>query len=194
MIDLDKLEQQIRDSDVTLVLSKEALLELVDRARGLSEVKLVRSPEDNDGVCVVCERSTDGHTHAECYAHGKSDGSLDENITCAAKLAEAFGIKDWAGYFEETLVAVLEKKSIDQLIEASSLGTPEAKAVRAAAPAAAVAAVLARMDQLDDLKNLREEARQLAISVIDCHYQHSACRTERVSWTLVETAERLRQR
>jgi hypothetical protein len=59
-------------------------------------------------VCVVCERSTEGHTHAECYAHGKSYGQIDENIRCAVALAEAFGVEPM-GHFDETLRAVLEK-------------------------------------------------------------------------------------
>jgi hypothetical protein len=80
-----------------------AVIELVDRARGLSDVKLVHGPEDSDEVCVACERSTSGHTHAECYAHGKSDGKLDENIRCASALAALFGFDYTGDHFDEVL-------------------------------------------------------------------------------------------
>lgn len=43
-------------------------------------------------------------------------------------------------------------QSIEELIERSSLGTPEAKALRAQAPKEAVEAVLRRVDELDEQK------------------------------------------
>jgi len=83
------------------------------------------------------------------------------------------------------------KKTIDQLIDASSLGTPEAKAMRAQAPPTAVERVLNHAERLYELTELRRKACQLARVVLECDVEHSACRTSRVPHSVVMVAKSL---
>ncbi len=90
-------------------LHPKVVLELTERARGLSDTKIVYGPEDNDEVCVACELpTTGGHAHVECYAAGKSDGRLEENIDCSQELAQVFGV-DCTGDFNGTLILAVQK-------------------------------------------------------------------------------------
>jgi hypothetical protein len=101
---LDEIE--VRRMEFIATCNPHAVLELLE-FYGLSDTRLERGLEDNDEVCEACGfATTEGHTHAECFANGKSVGELDEYLDCASKLAEALGIEYHGEPFDEVLKCV----------------------------------------------------------------------------------------
>lgn len=103
-------EISVRRLDFIATCSPAAVLDLLE-FYGLSDTRLEHGPEDNDEICTACGAATTaGHTHAECYAQGKSDGALDENLRLAAGLSVILG-KEPEGYFDESLKQAAQLRS-----------------------------------------------------------------------------------
>lgn len=95
-------EPDVRRMEFIAACSPAAVLDLLE-FYGLSDTRIERGPEDNDEVCVVCGyATTEGHTHAQCFANGKSDGAHEENLRLAASLSVILGCEPM-GYFDESL-------------------------------------------------------------------------------------------
>lgn len=95
-------EAELRRMEFIAACSPAAVLDLLE-FYGLSDTRIERGPEDNDEVCVVCGyATTEGHTHAQCFANGKSDGAHEENLRLAASLSVILGCEPM-GYFDESL-------------------------------------------------------------------------------------------
>lgn len=103
-------ETEVRRMEFIATCSPAAVLDLLE-FYGLSDTRLERGQEDSDEVCVSCGyATTEGHTHAECFANGKSDGAHEENLRLAASLSAVLG-REPKGYFDESLKQVAQLRA-----------------------------------------------------------------------------------
>ncbi len=99
-------EIEVRRMEFIATCNPHAVLELLE-FYGLSDTVLEKGVECDAELCAVCYGpTTEGHTHADCFAYGKEAGMSEENIACAVKLAEALGIEYHGEPFDEVIKIV----------------------------------------------------------------------------------------